>query len=410
MFQKSFSLISLYKKNLLFFSVIIVAFVCNRNNSKTYSENETSTNVLSKPLFTQKDKQREKIYVKLLNVGKGFQELTDMQFFPNSKDLAFVLEKEGKVTQYNLKSKQKKQVLQLRVKTSSEMGLLGLAFHPKFTDNQKIYLHYNPAGSKLTRIAEFLYLPKQHKMVYKKTILEVRQPYTNHNGGQIVFGKDGYLYIGLGDGGWAGDPKNNGQKKKSLLGKILRIDVNGKNKKYSIPPDNPFAQKSQYAPEIYAMGLRNPWKFSFTNNQQALIVADVGQNKIEEISIVQKGKNYGWRAKEGSYCYDKKMCYLKNKSYVDPIYEYNRQDGGSITGGFIYNNEAIQKLKGKYIFGDFVSGRIWAIQISDTNKKINKAWALGKWPIYISSFARDALGNIYILDYTGGSIYKIIAS
>ena len=198
------------------------------------------------------------------------------------------------------------------------------------------------------------------------------------------------------------------QNPKSLLGKILRININTNNANYTIPKDNPYIGKSQYAPEIYAMGLRNPWKFSFTNNQNFLIVADVGQNKLEEISLVQKGGNYGWRAKEASSCYDRNMCYKKNKKYIDPIYEYGRQDGSSITGGFIYRNGAIRNLQNKYVFGDFVSGKIWAINIPYNNTKVQKAWALGKWPVYISSFATDATGNIYVLDYAGGDIYKII--
>src|SRR5699024_3373620 len=216
--------------------------------------------------------------------------------------------------------------------------------------------------------------PNQAQKNSETELLAFQQPYGNHNGGQISFGPDGYLYIATGDGGSGGDPHGNGQSRKTLLGKILRIDVNGTEdgKNYAIPPDNPFFDNEQsFREEIYAYGLRNPWRFSFDPDTGQLWAGDVGQNQYEEIDIIEKGGNYGWNIMEGNYCYGANNC--DQSGLIPPVWEYEHSNGNrSITGGFVYRGPTLDGLTGWYIYADYVSGRIWALDASNPANTTNK--------------------------------------
>ena len=297
---------------------------------------------------------------------------------------------------------------QVKTASYSELGLLGLAFHPKFSKNRKIYLNYTPkiSGRPWTRISEWV-LPKPTNGKWKglhseRILLEVQQPFSNHNAGQLAFGPKGFLFIGLGDGGSGGDPLGHGQNGKTFLGSMLRIDVDKKvnRKHYAIPKDNPFRSNPKYLPEIWAIGLRNPWKYSFTPKGE-LVVADVGQNTLEEVSIVHKGANLGWKIKEASICYPSGIK-CKRNGFTDPIFEYGRKDGVSITGGYVYQGKKLPKLMGKYLFGDFGSGQIWALDL-----KTKKGISLGKHGIAISTFGKKQNGEILVGDYNSGKIFSL---
>ena len=362
-----------------------------------------------KPVY---DKARPAITISLTEVGQAKQP-TDIQFVPGSVMTALVTEKNGFLKWLDLPGKKQGTILKLDVPSSSELGLLGIAFHPDFIKNGKIYLNYNTTknGKYHTRISEWtLDKPRNisgARAAGERIILEVQQPYPNHNAGQLAFGPDGMLYIGLGDGGWRGDPKGHGQNTKTLLGAMLRVDVDhpAAGRGYSVPRDNPFASDKNYLPEIWAWGLRNPWRYSFTPDGR-LVVADVGQDKWEEINIIEKGKNYGWNIMEGFHCYPPQSQCGKS-GLADPVYEYGRDTGNSVTGGYVYTGARIPELKNKYVFGDFVSGRIIAIDLPAAGQKAKKAADLGKWNLLVSTFGRDNNGEIYLADFYKGVIYRI---
>ena len=373
-----------------------------------------------RPEFDGNDKDRKKIEVRLLEVAAGTSQPTDIQFLPTDSKIMLLLEKEGRLVWYDMRGKNLRKpdgvVAKIPVLTVSEEGLLGLAFHPDFQKNKKIYLNYvtSSEGRDISRISEWtmkiVQTPFSLSIQDEKILLEVIQPFPNHNGGQLAFGPDGYLYIGLGDGGSAGDPHKAGQNTKNLLGKMLRIDVNraDNEKPYGIPKDNPGMKNKNILPEVWAWGLRNPWRYSF-DSKGRLVVADVGQNKWEEVSIVEKGKNYGWNRQEGFECYPSSDKDCNNgRGLANPILTYGRKDGISITGGYVYRGKAVAVLSDKYIFGDYGSGRIWAVSLPvSANSVVKNFETLGRWPLAISTFGRDAEGEIYVGDFNGGKIYKI---
>lgn len=298
-----------------------------------------------------------------------------------------------------------------RVKEGGEMGLLGLAFHPDFKSNGYFYVNYTTENPLQTRISRFKAATGNKGQVDPKSetiLLTYDQPYRNHNGGKVTFGPDGYLYIAVGDGGSGGDPQNNGQDRTTLLGKILRIDVNttSGNLKYGIPANNPYAKNTEgYREEIYAYGLRNPWKISFDKETGLLWAADVGQNKIEEIDIIESGGNYGWRIMEASECFDPaKNC--DETGLILPVHEYTHADGVSITGGFVYRGEAIPELQGKYIYADYVSGKVWALTLNENGKKASNTLLLTTgFPV--SSFGLDQNNELLVLSYGDGKLYRL---
>lgn len=365
------------------------------------------------PKFNGNDLDRQQIPITLVPVASGIAEPTDIQFFPDQKNVMLVLEKSGTAKAFPLHAGKVVDkfhvVLKVAVNSNSELGLLGLAFHPNYIENHTVVINYTPkAPRNFSRISSWRITPKLRANT-EEIILEVVQPYSNHNAGQLAFGADGYLYVGWGDGGSADDPNNYAQDMQTFLGKMLRIDIDHTvaDEPYSIPSDNPFVAQKNALPEIWALGLRNPWRYSF-DNQQRLIVGDVGQNSWEEIDIVTAGSNMGWNIREGAHCFPPDATCQK-AGLTDPIYEYGRADGVSVTGGYVYNGSN-PKLAGKYIFGDFGSGRIWALDLPAKyipNQSIASVHSLGQFDIAISTFGRDSDGNIYLADFFNGIIYKI---
>jgi glucose/arabinose dehydrogenase len=292
----------------------------------------------------------------------------------------------------------------------NEEGLLGLAFHPDYESNGYFYVNYSAASPRRTVISRFQVSPSDPNLANVSSeliLLEIEQPFSNHNGGQMIFGPDGYLYYASGDGGSGGDPQNHGQRRETLLGAILRIDINQQSngRNYAIPGDNPFAGNVEgFAEEIYAYGLRNPWRMSFDSQTGTLWAADVGQSGFEEINIIENGGNYGWRIMEGTQCFNPSQG-CDQEGLELPIWEYDHSNGDrSITGGFVYRGEEVDDLKGHYVYGDFVSGRIWTLNFSDLQNPINTE--IFNVSFRISSFGVDENEELYICGFDG-KIYKI---
>lgn len=288
----------------------------------------------------------------------------------------------------------------------SEQGLLGLAFHPKFADNGFFFVNYTDLQGN-TVISRFTGVAKTGQVdpATEKILLQVKQPYPNHNGGGVVFGPDGYLYLSLGDGGSGGDPQNHAQSLDTFLGKILRIDIN-QGERYAIPPDNPFA-KGGGLPEIWAYGLRNPWRFSFDLQTHDLFIADVGQNAYEEVDFIPAGSgagyNYGWRFREGLHPY--KNDPPAGLKLVDPVWEYGHDQGCSISGGYVYRGKLVPEMDGTYITGDYCNGRIWGLKQNSAG--VWQSQVLFNTNSSISSFGQDLNGEIYLLDIRQGRVMRL---
>jgi glucose/arabinose dehydrogenase len=292
-----------------------------------------------------------------------------------------------------------------RVASGGERGLLGLAFPVDHSTSGRFYVYYTDRQGD-TVVSRFMTGPDANRADpgSETILLTQNQPFSNHNGGQLAFGPDGYLYIGLGDGGSGGDPEGNGQDLGTFLGKLLRIDVSGST--YAVPSDNPFIGVNGARPEIWAYGLRNPWRFGFDRVTGDLYIADVGQNAFEEVNMQPAassgGENYGWKLMEADRCYEPRDC--DQTGLVLPVlsYPHGGQWGSSISGGYVYRGSAVPDLEGRYVFADFVSGRIWT------------AAAEGGWAIEllleagfnISTFGEDGSGELYVADYGGGAIYR----
>jgi len=342
--------------------------------------------------------------------GLSFAQPVEFSAPGDNSNRIFVVEKAGRiyVIENNPPAGAARLFLDIRDRvdsSASEKGLLGLAFHPDFARNQIFYVNYTDQNATVVaRYQASNQTPQTGRPDSEQVVMTIPQPFVNHNGGCIVFGPDGLLYIATGDGGSAGDPRGNAQNRSSLLGKILRIDINGSapGVGYGIPRDNPFVGKNNgYRQEIFAYGLRNPWKISF-DGEGRLWAADVGQNTMEEVDIVRKGLNYGWNLMEGSLCYPASSS-CNREGLEMPIWEYRRPLGNSITGGFVYQGQSLPALHGAYIYGDFVSGRIWALY-SDGPTPVNVE--LVDSPYNISSFGVDQNSELYIVDL-GGKIYKL---
>ena len=264
----------------------------------------------------------------------------------------------------------------------NEKGFLGLAFHPKFKENGQFFVFYTPKAEKphTTVVSRFRVSkddPSKGDPASEEVLLRVEHPYWNHKGGTICFGPDGYLYIALGDGGAARDPHENGQNISKLLGKILRIDVDKHDagKKYAIPADNPFAKKEGAAPEVFAYGLRNVWRMSFDRVGGQLWAADVGQDIWEEIDLITAGGNYGWNRREGLHPFGNKGV-GPNNEMIEPIWEYHHDIGKSITGGNVYRGKKVPELVGKYLYADYVTGKIWALDYDAKSGKVNANYSV----------------------------------
>jgi glucose/arabinose dehydrogenase len=288
-----------------------------------------------------------------------------------------------------------------------EQGLLGLAFHPDYARNGRFFVDYTDVNGD-TVVAEYGVSddPDRADQDSARTLLQVDQPFSNHNGGQLDFGPDGFLYVALGDGGSAGDPDGNGQNTDVLLGKLLRLDVDSGDP-YGIPPDNPFANGGG-EPEIWAYGLRNPWRFSFDSRTDELWIADVGQGEFEEINrrpAAAGGLNYGWDQMEGPECYEGGECDPAGK--IVPISGYDHDLGCSVTGGYVYRGKDFPELRGGYVFGDYCSGFIWAIDA--TAGESTEPIELMSSGLSISSFGLDEAGELYLTDLAAGQQLRVVS-
>lgn len=345
--------------------------------------------------------------VKFQEVAAGLTRPTGLFHAGDGSGRMFALEQVGRIRIIKERQLLPAPFLDLTAKVNSsanERGLLGLAFHPDYRRNGVFFVHYSGARGEtvISRFRTSADDPDRGDVASEEVLLTVEQPYANHNGGPILFGRDGYLYIALGDGGSAGDPQNRAQNLETLLGKILRVDVR-ESGPYKVPADNPFVGKPG-RDEIWAYGLRNPWRISFDRATGDLYIADVGQNKLEEINFQpaasKGGENYGWKAFEGTSRYSA----VEAKNHVPPVAEYGRDAGCSVTGGHVYRGQAIPALVGRYLYGDYCTGRIWALGRSG-DRWVNRE--LAQTSYRISSFGEDESGELYVVDH-GGAVHRIV--
>ena len=345
----------------------------------------------------------------------SFSRMTSLTYADDGSDRLFVTLQPGRIMVFlnNQGVKEAAVFLDIRARVSdrgNEEGLLGLAFDPDYATNGYFYVYYSAAGprrSVLSRFSASADDPMAADPDSERIVLEVPQPFSNHNGGQIVFGPDGYLFIGLGDGGRADDPFGNGQDTSTLLGTILRIDVSAIDRAgtYAIPTDNPFVGEGGDArEEIWAYGLRNPWRFSFDPETGDLWAADVGQDRYEEIDIIRPGHNYGWNVMEGAHCFQpSRSC--DREGLEMPVVEYGHDSGCSVTGGYVYRGSRLPSLDGAYVYGDLCSGRIWALKHDGVS--MTEHLELVDSRLRISSFGVDQPAELYILAFDE-KIYRLV--
>lgn len=352
----------------------------------------------------------------LQEVVRGLSEPVFLTHAPGDATRLFVVEKTGRIRIIQNGTLLPAAFLDLRdsISTGGEQGLLGLAFAPDYASSGRFVVSYtSPRGrlsggtSVIARYTVSAGNPDLADPASGHTLLEVEQPYENHNGGMVAFGPDGFLYIGLGDGGGGGDPLDTGQDRSDLLGSLLRIDVSGTTG-YVVPPSNPYASGSPHAPELWNWGLRNPWRFSFDRANGNLYIGDVGQSSREEISVAPAsstgGENYGWNELEGTICY-RPGC--TPTGTVLPVLEYDHGIGCSVTGGYVYRGPAIPALVGHYLYADYCSGWVRSFQYSGgqaVNRQDQPALSPGG---NVTSFGEDATGEVYILTQ-GGIVYRIV--
>ena len=353
--------------------------------------------------------------VRLERVLGGLERPVDVKHAGDGSGRLFVIEKKGRirvVRNGTLEPTPFLDITPLVGSSGNEQGLLGMAFHPSYASTGFFYVNFtNTEGhTVIQRYSVSSGNPDQANPGSAATVLMIEQPASNHNGGNLVFGPDGYLYIGMGDGGRAGDPWGNAQNKGVLLGKMLRIDVNG-GSPYGIPADNPFVNEPGARPEIWAYGLRNPWRYSFDRATSDLYIADVGQNAWEWVLLQRGGspggQNYGWNRVEGSRCYPAGSS-CDPSQFTLPILEYDHQQGCSITGGYVYRGPSFPQLQGLYFYADYCSGRFWGAQ----------EVAAGQWQsaqlmqlsgVRISSFGEDETGELYVAGDSDGGLYRLVA-
>jgi glucose/arabinose dehydrogenase len=326
---------------------------------------------------------------------------------PSGDSRLFVVEQPGRIRIVRDGRLLRRPFLDLtdRVRSGGERGLLSVAFHPRYAENGWLFVNYTDRRGD-TRIERYTVTrdPDLADPSSGVLVLHVDQPYANHNGGQVAFGPDGMLWIGMGDGGSGGDPQGHAQNLESLLGKMLRLDVDHA-RPYAIPPDNPFARGGG-RPEIWAWGLRNPWRWAFQSGPGLLYVADVGQNAWEEVNVVdvrRPGLDFGWNVLEGSHCYRAPRCDRSRR--VMPAVEYPHADGCSVTGGLVYRGRRIPALRGHYVFADYCSGWIRSFRWDGTRAVERRQWRLAPVP-EIASFGEDARGELYVLSLAG-TVYRV---
>jgi glucose/arabinose dehydrogenase len=350
---------------------------------------------------------------RLLEVASGLSFPLYLTAPPNDAARLFIVEKTGGIRIVKDGTLLVTPFLDISGKVSNggEQGVLGLAFDPNYASNGRFFVHYtDPAGN--TRLSSFQVSanPDIADAGSEQVILTAPQPYPNHNGGQLLFGPDGLLYLGLGDGGASGDPERRGQNLSDLLGAILRLDV-GAGSSYAVPSDNPFVAQAGARPEIWSYGLRNPWRFSFDRGTGDLYIADVGEGQFEEIDVspaaggAGKGLNFGWNRMEGSHCFNSGQC--DQAGLTLPAYEYSHSNGCSITGGYIYRGSAIPSLQGLYFFADYCQGWVRSFRYSNGATTELTDWQALKPGGSITSFGEDASGELYLI-VESGRVFKIV--
>lgn len=328
----------------------------------------------------------------------------------------YVLEKTGRawIVSDGIRSAEPFLDLSDVVSTESERGLLGIAFSPSYAEDGMFFVNYTDRDG-ATTVSRFLSSDGVADRTSEERLLTIPQPYSNHNGGMITFGPDGDLYIGMGDGGSRGDPEGNGQDLGTLLGAMLRIDVardgsQTRNTGYAVPDDNPFVDTSGARPEIWAYGLRNPWRFSFDRLTGDLWIGDVGQNAYEEIDFAPAssagGENYGWDLYEATHPYPPGAT-AASGDFTPPVIEYGRKAGQSITGGYVYRGAAYEAMWGTYLYGDYGSGSLWGLRRASDGTIENRLLLETGMPL--TSFGEDDDGELYVVDISGGTIYRIVA-
>lgn len=358
----------------------------------------------------------DEIAIGLRQVASGFSSPIGVTGAGDGRRWLYVVEQDGRVVV--LRDGRKSRFLDVSDRTDGggEQGLLGLAFHPDYESNGRFFVNYTDLQGD-TVIAEYRRSRRSYARARRgseRVLLRVDQPFPNHNGGGLAFGLDGMLYIALGDGGSAGDPAGNGQRKDTLLGKMLRIDVGGDP--YDVPEDNPFAGRPDARGEIWAYGLRNPWRFSFDRASGDMWIGDVGQGEWEEVNREPAespgGLNYGWNVKEGRACYPAgEQCEVTGEvleDMTDPLAVYSHDHGCSVTGGHVYRGRAFAELRGNYFFGDYCSGTLWAVAAGGPARQ--RPVKLLETDLSISSFGEDDRGEIYLTDLAGGRLFRLRAA
>ena len=350
--------------------------------------------------------------IRLALVASGVAAPTDIQNAGDGSGRLFFVQQNGLIRVFRDGMLAAQPFLDIRGKTrlDGERGLLGLAFPPGFDRKQRFYVDYTDLNGD-TVIAQYRVTanPDLADAASETVLLNIKQPFPNHNGGQLRFGPDGYLYIGMGDGGSGGDPMRNGQNLGALLGKLLRIDVESDPGRVRIPPDNPFVNRAGARPEIWAIGMRNPWRFTFDRANGDLWIADVGQETYEEVDFQpaasQGGENYGWNLMEGKHCYQDGC---SQQGLILPVFEYTHAENNcSIIGGFVYRGRVSPGMRGLYLYGDLCSGRIWGLERQGT-EWVNRLLLSSGFSI--TTFGEDESGEMYVANANNGSIHRISGS
>jgi len=363
--------------------------------------------------------------ISLREVAAGFEFPVHIASAGDGSDRLFVVEQPGRIRTLHegLLHPEVFLDIQGRVESGGERGMLGVAFHPTFSKNGFFFVNYTSGEGGLHTVVSRFHAPggKRADVASEKILLSVDQPYPNHNGGQLAFGPDGMLYIGLGDGGSRDDPHGHGQNPATLLGALLRIDVNN-DATYAIPTDNPFHGRSGFRGELWAYGLRNPWRFSFDAGTGRLYLADVGQDDVEEIDIIERGGNYGWNVVEGDICTSGVGTVCDRSRFESPLHTYRHPEGVSVTGGFVYRGDDIPGMCGVYLFADYGTMRVWGLRhegrritaLTDVlDRRRFLARLRGKLvgdTLHISSFGQGEDLELYVAAHQAGRILRIVSA
>jgi glucose/arabinose dehydrogenase len=395
--------------------VLLVAPSCTREGDSSVAESVATPTRTASPRpsgdGTPASFDASAVELQMDVVAQGLESPLGITYPGDSSDRLFIVEQGGTVRVLDRGELLPEPFLDVSdlVVAGGEQGLLGLAFHPDYGNTGRFFIDYTDLAGD-TVVAEYTVSedPDVANPDSARVLLRIDQPFANHNGGNLMFGPDGYLYIGTGDGGSAGDPQENGQDLSTLLGKLLRIDVDGRagDEAYGIPPDNPFVNEPDARPEIWAYGLRNPWRFSFDRQTGDLWIGDVGQSAFEEIDHTGRGiggVNYGWDVMEGRDCFTEAHC--DRDGLALPVTGYSHDEGCSVTGGFVYRGSNAPALDGGYVFGDYCSGSIWVLDAGAEG--FVEPVQVASTSSFISSFGEDEDGELYMADLAGGEVVRL---